>query len=88
MPWSPRSGASCAAPPPCGPSSASRPRRSTSPWPTTRSSRGYQAAALAPVGSFDKQPLLASPSVTGRLHEACRLLGDQVELLQARLAGG
>lgn len=49
---------------------------------------GYQAAALAPVGSFDKQALLASPSVTGRLHEARRLLGDQIELLQARLAGG
>ena len=49
---------------------------------------GYQATALAPLGPFDKQALLAASSVRARLVEVRRLLGEQVDLLQARLAGG
>ena len=49
---------------------------------------GYQATALAPLGSFDKQALLAAPSVLARLEMLRRLLGEHVELAQARLAGG
>ena len=49
---------------------------------------GYQTTALAPLGSFDKQALLAAPSVLARLEMLRRLLGDHVELAQARLAGG
>jgi hypothetical protein len=49
---------------------------------------GYQATALAPLGPLDKQALLVASSVWARLDDLCRLLGDQVELLQARLAGG
>lgn len=49
---------------------------------------GYQATALAPLGPLDKQALLAAPSVRDRLDDVRRLLGEHVELLQARLAGG
>ena len=49
---------------------------------------GYQATALAPIGPFDKQSLLAAPSVDARLRAVRDLLAEQVELLQARLAGG
>jgi ATP-dependent Lon protease len=49
---------------------------------------GYQATALAPLGPLDKQALLAAPSVRARLDDVRRLLGEHVELLQARLAGG
>jgi len=49
---------------------------------------GYQATALAPVGPLDKHALLAAPSVGARLDLVRRLLGEHVEVLQARLAGG
>ena len=49
---------------------------------------GYQATALAPLGPLDKQALLAASSVHARLDDVRRLLGDHLELLQARLAGG
>jgi hypothetical protein len=49
---------------------------------------GYQATALAPLGPLDKQALLAASSVRVRLDDVRRLLGEHVELLQARLAGG
>jgi Lon protease-like protein len=49
---------------------------------------GYQATALAPLGPLDKQALLAAPSVRARLDDLRRLLGEHVELLQARLAAG
>ena len=49
---------------------------------------GYQATALAPLGPLDKQALLAASSVRARLDDVRRLLGEHVELLQARLAGG
>jgi Lon protease-like protein len=49
---------------------------------------GYQATVLAPLGPFDRQGLLAATSVGARLDGVRRLLGEQVELLQARLAGG
>jgi Lon protease-like protein len=49
---------------------------------------GYQATALAPLGPLDKQALLAASSVHARLDDVRRLLGEHVELLQARLAGG
>jgi hypothetical protein len=49
---------------------------------------GYQATAFAPLGPLDKQALLAASSVRARLDDVRRLLGEHVELLQARLAGG
>lgn len=49
---------------------------------------GYQATALAPLGPLDKQALLAASSVHARLDDVRRLLGEHVEVLQARLAGG
>lgn len=49
---------------------------------------GYQATALAPLGPLDKQALLTASSVRARLDDVRRLLGEHVELLQARLAGG
>jgi Lon protease-like protein len=49
---------------------------------------GYQATALAPLGPLDKQALLAASSIRARLDDVRRLLGEHVELLQARLAGG
>jgi uncharacterized protein len=49
---------------------------------------GYQATALAPLGPLDKHALLAASSVRARLDDVRRLLGEHVELLQARLAGG
>jgi Lon protease-like protein len=49
---------------------------------------GYQATALAPLGPLDKQALLAASSVRARLDDVRRLLGEHVELLQARLASG
>ena len=49
---------------------------------------GYQVTALAPLGPLDKQALLAASSVRARLDDVRGLLGEHVELLQARLAGG
>ncbi len=49
---------------------------------------GYQATALGPLGAFDKQSLLAARSVLARLEMLRRMLGEHVELAQARLAGG
>jgi len=46
---------------------------------------GYQATAIAPLGPADKQALLCAPTVERRLELMRELLGDQVELLSARL---
>lgn len=49
---------------------------------------GHQVAALGPLGPLDRQALLAAPSTADRLSLAVSLLGDAVELLEARLAMG
>ena len=48
----------------------------------------YQASALAPVGPFDQQRLLAAESVDQRLTLLVELLDDAAALLELRLAGG
>lgn len=48
----------------------------------------YQAAALAPLGPFDRQRLLAAPSVEARLEALRAHLDDAAVVLQHRLAGG
>jgi uncharacterized protein len=48
----------------------------------------YQATALAAFGPADTQALLCAPSVTDRLALLRELLGDQIGLLEARLASG
>jgi Lon protease-like protein len=48
----------------------------------------YQAAALAPLGPFDQQRLLAAGSVEQRLSLLVELLDDAAALLEARLTGG
>lgn len=48
----------------------------------------YQVTALAAFGPLDTQALLCAPSVAGRLAMLRDLLGDQVGLLEARLASG
>jgi Lon protease-like protein len=48
----------------------------------------YQATVVAPVGPADRQALLAAPSVPARWALLHQLLVDQIDLLQARLAGG
>lgn len=48
----------------------------------------YQASAVAPLGEADRQHLLVAPSVPERLALLEQMLADQIELLQARLAGG
>ena len=49
---------------------------------------GYQATAVAPLGSADRQALLAAASPGDRLEHLRRLLVDAVEVLDARLASG
>ncbi len=49
---------------------------------------GHQVAALGPLGPLDRQALLAAPSTAARLDLAATLLGDAVDLLEARLAMG
>lgn len=48
----------------------------------------YQATAIAPLGPADRQDLLAAPGAVARLEALERLLGEQVELLAARLGEG
>ncbi len=47
----------------------------------------HQLCALAPVGPFDGQRLLASPSVDERLDLLSTLLDDQRDFLRAQLGG-
>jgi Lon protease-like protein len=49
---------------------------------------GYQATAVAPLGPADRQALLAAPRMAERTALLRRMLTDQIELLQARLAAG
>jgi Lon protease-like protein len=49
---------------------------------------GYQAAALAPVGPFDRQRLLAAPSASERVRMLDTALDDALDLLEAQLGGG
>jgi uncharacterized protein len=49
---------------------------------------GYQAAAVAPIGSLDRQRLLAASTPSARLHDLHRLLAEAEEVLELRLAGG
>ena len=48
----------------------------------------YQAVVVAPLGPADRQALLTAPSVPERWARLSELLGDAIELLQARLASG
>lgn len=48
----------------------------------------YQCAALAPVGTLDKQELLAARTVGVRLALLEAMLADGIELLELRLAAG
>jgi Lon protease-like protein len=48
---------------------------------------GYQAAALAPVGPFDRQRLLASSSASERVRMLDAALDDALDLLEAQLGG-
>ena len=48
----------------------------------------YQATVVAPLGPVDRQALLAAPTVPARWALLRELLADQIDLLQARLAGG
>lgn len=49
---------------------------------------GYQAVALAPLGPFDKQLLLAATSPDERLEQLAGMLAEAMELIEARLTGG
>jgi len=49
---------------------------------------GYQATVVAPLGPVDRQALLAAPTVPARWTLLRELLADQIDVLQARLAGG
>ena len=48
----------------------------------------HQAAAVAPLGSFDRQRLLAATSPEERARLLEELLGEQEEILTLRLDGG
>ncbi len=48
----------------------------------------YQAAALAPLGTFDQQRLLAEPGAVERLARLADLLEEEVGVLEQRLAQG
>ena len=48
----------------------------------------FEAAALAPIGSFDLQRLLEFDDPVARLDELAQLLEGAIEVLQFRLAGG
>lgn len=45
----------------------------------------HQVAALGPLGPHDRQQLLVAPSTAARVDLAATLLGEAVELLEARL---
>jgi ATP-dependent Lon protease len=47
----------------------------------------YVAVAVSPLGPADRQRLLTAPSVDDRWATLAEMLADQVELLQAQLAG-
>jgi uncharacterized protein len=47
----------------------------------------FQAAALAPLGPVDRQAVLVTATADERIDLLHQLLGDAVELLQARLGG-
>lgn len=47
----------------------------------------YQAVAVSPLGPMDHQRLLAAPTLASRWTVLRELLADQIDLLQARLAG-
>ena len=47
----------------------------------------YQALAVAPLGSFDKQRLLAAESPDARVAQLSDLLRDAIEVLELRLGG-
>ncbi|MET0728921.1 MAG: LON peptidase substrate-binding domain-containing protein [Acidimicrobiales bacterium] len=49
---------------------------------------GYQAAAVAPIGSLDRQRLLAAVTPEERLHVLGAMLRDAIEVLQLRLGEG
>jgi Lon protease-like protein len=49
---------------------------------------GYQTAALGPFGPLDQQRLLAASSPDARLDLLERLLAEEVEILERRLAAG
>lgn len=48
----------------------------------------YRAAALAPLGPLDRFEVLRTPTATGRLAAARRLVADATELLRARIGLG
>ena len=48
----------------------------------------FQIAALAPIGPADAQGVLEVGSTDGRLHLLARLLEEEAEVLEARVAGG
>lgn len=48
----------------------------------------YRAAALAPLGPLDRFKVLSTPTATGRLTVANRLVSDATELLRARIELG
>lgn len=48
----------------------------------------YQAVALAPLGPADRQRLLCTPTTAHRAELLHALLGDELVVLEARLAGG
>jgi Lon protease-like protein len=47
----------------------------------------FQMGALAPVGPADAQRVLEAATVEGRLSTLVRMLSEEVEVLEARLAG-
>ena len=49
---------------------------------------GYRAAALAPLGPFDRFEVLSTPAAPERLMVAHRLVADAIELLRARIELG
>lgn len=52
---------------------------------TEPSERAYQLATLSPIGALDRQRLLSTPDLAGRLALLCDLLADQEVLMQAEL---
>ena len=48
---------------------------------------GYQAAAVAPLGPFDQQRLLAADSPVARVELLAFLLAEAIEVLELRLGG-
>ena len=48
---------------------------------------GYQAAAVAPLGPFDQQRLLAADSPIDRVELLATLLAEAIEVLELRLGG-